>query len=517
MSQLALYRKYRSQTFGDLVGQSHVVRTLQNAVESGKFVHAYLFTGPRGTGKTSTARLLAKALNCEKGPATEPCNKCEACVSITSGTSMDVLEMDAASESGVDDVREAIVQASEYKPTYCRFRVFIIDEVHDLSPKAFDALLKTIEEPPDHVVFILATTEYNKVPPTIRSRCQRFEFHRGTIQDLTERLAYVAKQEKIKCEPAALAAIARMADGGFRDALTLLDQAILTSEGTVTLEHVYAQLGLISDETADTILKALAKEDVKSVIEQIDAVYRSGRDPRSIVESLLLRLSELTRASYGIDEGGTGDSAMTAALTAASNEIGRESLLRFRSELAATHRAVRDVSLPRVWVESELVRLCSPSAPVAVSKPAVAVKSEPVAKHAATPKSEPRPPVATGDQEFDRIAASWHRVVAELSSKSKSAQQRMESSRLVEIKGKTATIGFERQSDAEWVSEKQELRKPLIESWNRNGGEGYELKYVANKKNGARPLQSEPATVECPAEGESLERLGREVFGADAR
>ena len=173
MAYLSLYRKYRSQTFSDLIGQDHVVRTLQNAVASGKIAHSYLFTGPRGTGKTSSARLLAKCLNCEKGPTPEPCNQCEQCISITQGNCVDVYELDAASESGVENVRDAIVDAVQYAPNYCRYKIFIIDEVHDLSSKAFDALLKTVEEPPPYVIFILATTEYNKVPPTIRSRCQK--------------------------------------------------------------------------------------------------------------------------------------------------------------------------------------------------------------------------------------------------------------------------------------------------------------------------------------------------------
>ncbi|MBL8064894.1 MAG: DNA polymerase III subunit gamma/tau, partial [Chthonomonadaceae bacterium] len=237
MSHLALYRRYRSQTFGDLMGQGHVTKTLQNALSQGRIAHSYLFTGPRGTGKTSTARLLAKALNCENGPLPEPCNECQACREITAGNCMDVVEMDAASESGIDDVRESIVEAVDYQPTYCRYRVFIIDEVHDLSAKAFDALLKTIEEPPAHVVFVLATTEYSKVPPTIRSRCQRYEFHRGTIQDLVSRLTYVVEQEKADVDPVALTAIARMSDGGYRDALSLLELVLLTADGRVTIEN----------------------------------------------------------------------------------------------------------------------------------------------------------------------------------------------------------------------------------------------------------------------------------------
>ena len=523
MSHLALYRKYRSQTFSDLVGQQHVVKTLQNAIEQGKFAHAFLFTGPRGTGKTSTARLLAKALNCEKGPAPEPCNECEPCVSITNGNCLDVLEMDAASESGVDDVREAIVQASEYKPAFCRYRVFIIDEVHDLSNKAFDALLKTIEEPPEHVVFILATTEFNKVPPTIRSRCQRFEFHRGSVKDVADRLAYVARKEGIECEPAALAAIARMADGGFRDALTLLDQAVLTSDGKVTLEQVYSQLGLVADETADGLLLAMAECDVPQIVTRLDEVYRTGRDPRSIIESLLLRLSELTRAAYGVEVGALGDSAVEAGMVSAASRLGKERILAFRSELAGAHRAVRDVSLPRVWVEAELVRIAQLTASPLPSgregqgergheRSADSQRAVAASREGERPR-EPKP-APTGDPDLDRLRAAWHKVVTELTAVSKVAAARLPKSRVREkLASGLVVIEFDRQSDAEWVQEGVKIRKAVLESWYKHSGEQKELKFEAQKTNGARPQTMEAATVELPAEGESLEKLGREVFG----
>jgi DNA polymerase-3 subunit gamma/tau len=523
VSQLALYRKYRSQTFADLVGQEHVVRTLQNSIAHGKHAHALLFTGPRGTGKTSTARLVAKALNCARGPAAEPCNECPSCLEITAGSSMDVVEMDAASESGVDAVREAIVQASEYTPANSKFRVFIIDEVHDLSNKAFDALLKTIEEPPSHVVFILATTEYNKVPPTIRSRCQRYEFHRGTVQDVADRLAYVAKEEGIECEPAALLAIARMADGGFRDALTLLDQAILTADGNVTLELVYGQLGLVADETADSLLIAMAERDVPRTVTLLDEVYRTGRDPRSIVESLLLRLSDLTRAAYGVEVGSLRDSSLEAGLTCTASQLGKDRLLAFRSELSTAHRAVRDVSLPRVWVEAELVRISmagtsAPSAAAVAPAPRSAEKAEPArAEKPALAKKEPPKPTAaptpTGDADFDRLAAAWHTVVQELSSMSRVASQRLPKSKLGSLRDAFAVITFERQSDAEWVNESVKVRQAVYDVWNKSGGQGIELQFEAPKSNGAKPQPMEVATVELPAEGESLERLGREVFG----
>lgn len=529
MSQLALYRKYRSQTFSDLVGQQHVVKTLQNSIAGGKHAHAFLFTGPRGTGKTSTARLVAKALNCEKGPAAEPCNECASCVAITTGASMDVLEMDAASESGVDDVREAIVQASEYQPAHSRFRVFIIDEVHDLSGKAFDALLKTIEEPPAHVVFILATTEYNKVPPTIRSRCQRFEFHRGSVQDVADRLAFVAKQEGIECEPAALVAIARMADGGFRDALTLLDQAIITADGKVTLELVYGQLGLIADETADALLTAMAEAKVEEIVNKLDEVYRSGRDPRSIIESLLLRLSDLTRAAYGIEVGSLHDSALEAGLTSTASMLGKDRILAFRSQLAEAHREVRDVSLPRVWVEAELLRIAtqkpdqSRSAPSLPEQPrTTANKPEPIRTNPSKPEptratpNQPDPP-KTGDAELDKLAAAWHKVVKELSAVSNVASERLPKSRVRErLKSGFVVVEFERQTDADWVQEGVKIRKAVQEAWYKHSGEQKELKFEAQKSNGARAQVVETTTVELPAEGETLEKLGREVFGSGA-
>ena len=556
MSQLALYRKYRSQTFGDLIGQDHVVKTLQNAIEQEKFSHAYLFTGPRGTGKTSTARLLAKALNCENGPSREPCNECDACTSITQGNSMDVVEMDAASESGVDEVRESIVEASEYQPASCRYKVFIIDEVHDLSSKAFDALLKTIEEPPAHVVFILATTEYNKVPPTIRSRCQRFEFHRGTISDVAARLQHVVDAESVKAEPAALTAIARMSDGGFRDALTLLDQAILTADGAVTLDHVYTQLGLVTDESTDAILVAMAEGNVESVIVKLEEIYRTGRDPRSILESLLMRLADLTRALYGLELGSSSDSAVEASLKSTSTKIGTEKMLRFRSMLSEAHRFVRDVSLPRIWVEAELIRIATlDDGPVAakavVQKPVPAKKvetpqptqQEPVQQKPADPKpaapktseppaagakpEQPSPAQKAGEPEpkekpvavsngAGNLGSVWETVVTEISTLSKSAAVRFAHSRFAGTQGKTAQISFDRQVNADWVNNSTKVQATVYELWRKHGGQDYSLEFVATGVPEKKAVETEQTAVELPAEGERLEEIGREVFGTDS-
>jgi len=301
-----LARKYRPQSFGELIGQDAMVTTLGNAIARGRIAHAFLLTGVRGVGKTSTARLVAKALNCigpdgQGGPTIEPCGVCEPCVAIAEGRHIDVIEMDAASHTGVDDVRE-IIEAVRYAAVSARYKIYIIDEVHMLSKNAFNALLKTLEEPPAHVKFLFATTEVNKVPVTVLSRCQRFDLRRIPAGKLAAHFAYVAKAEGVEVEDEALQAIARAAEGSARDGLSILDQAIAHGEGRVTAAEVRSMLGLADRGRIGRLLDTVLKGDAAATLEQLDEAHSLGIEPAALLRGLMESLHAITRAKAGAAE-----------------------------------------------------------------------------------------------------------------------------------------------------------------------------------------------------------------------
>lgn len=548
MSYLALFRKYRSQTFDDLIGQDHVVRTLRNSIAQGRIAQVYLFTGPRGTGKTSTARLLAKALNCTDGPNIDFDPDDPICQDITAGNCLDVIELDAASEAGVEKVRENIVEASEYRPAQCRYKIFIIDEVHDLSAKAFDALLKTIEEPPPHVIFVLATTEYHKVPATIRSRCQKFEFYRGSIPNLISRLNKVIEAEGFEAEPSAVAAIARLSDGGYRDALTLLEQAMVTADGNLTLEHIYDQLGLLSDETTDSLIAAIAEGDLTATVNGLEEVYRRGRDPQAIIESLMYRLADLTRAQLNVETG--GDPALDAALTSAANRIGSDKLLRMRVELSSRHKAVREVSIPRIWLEAECLKIALSLQNRELARPVATPRQEVEPKHAvttqpaATKAPEPRDPkpASTGSktddvaspkaqpakganvvqEAMDQLptglepgAEAWATLVEAASSLSVPARTHLAGSQIAEISGRQVSVRM-KPSSAEYVSGKSSLIQFIRQGWQKLTGVDADFDFVAATHRPRASRSVETASVESPLEGDRLADVARRVFATDA-
>lgn len=298
MNYTALYRKYRSNNFDEVVGQKHIVQTLKNAVEKNRIAHAYLFCGPRGTGKTSIAKIFAKMLNCEKDHL-HPCGECENCRLIKAGTHPDVIEIDAASNNGVDEVR-SLIERVKYSPILGRYKVYIIDEVHMMSSGAFNALLKTIEEPPENVIFILATTEPNKVLPTIISRCQRYDFTSIPQADIINRLSYVCEQEKIPFEREALELVAQLADGGMRDALSILDQVIAYNPDEVKLEDVRAIYGVVTKDDIGKIYQAIEQKDIDQVTKSLNDISQTGMDLKKFTadfisllkDSLILSLSK---------------------------------------------------------------------------------------------------------------------------------------------------------------------------------------------------------------------------------
>jgi len=286
MGYIALYRQWRPQDFDNLIGQEHISTTLKNALSTGKIAHAYLFSGPRGTGKTSTAKILAKALNCQTGPTPAPCNQCPNCERITAGISMDVFEIDAASNRGIDEIRD-LREAVRFSPAEGRYKVYIIDEVHMLTTEAFNALLKTLEEPPAHVVFVLATTEPHKIPATIHSRCQRYDFRRITVGEIERRLAEVAASGALEITAEALQLVARHADGSLRDALSILDQCTALGEAAITAEAVRSLLGLVGHEWVWKLTDALADRDVAAALLTFDELVGLGKDVRQVLLELM--------------------------------------------------------------------------------------------------------------------------------------------------------------------------------------------------------------------------------------
>lgn len=357
----ALYRKYRPSTFEDVVGQEHIERTLKNALEQEKVSHAYLFCGPRGTGKTTMARILAKALLCEKAPTIDPDGTCEECLAIAAGAHPDVYELDAASRTGVENVREEIINRVHYAPTHGSYKIYIIDEVHMLSTAAFNALLKTLEEPPSHVVFILCTTDPQKVPDTIHSRCQRFDFHRLSVDEITARLGAVCVQEGVEFEPEALELISHQAEGGMRNALTSLEQLAAFGEGHVTLDGAHRILGSLDNEGLTEIVQALGKHDAGACFTWVSHYVETGADIAQFVQELAehmrnLYLMSLTDADVEI-------SASTSAREVMESELelfGTERLSRALSVLGDLMKELRATTNSRLAFEIALTRLLRP-------------------------------------------------------------------------------------------------------------------------------------------------------------
>jgi len=358
MAYQALYRVWRPQIFKDVVGQEHVTKTLQNALLQQKISHAYLFSGPRGTGKTSAAKILAKAINCEHAPVSEPCNECAACRGITNGTIPDVLEFDAASNSRVEEMRD-VLDKVKFAPTAVKYKVYIIDEVHMLSISAFNALLKTLEEPPGHVIFILATTEPHKIPLTIISRCQRFDFRRITAGSIVNRMKEITQESGTDCDEKALQVIARAADGGMRDALSLLDQAISYSQDRVTLEDALTVTGSVSQGLLNKMAASFRDKDVAGGLDALHELLYLGKDPTRFIEDLILFYRDMLlyktapRLEESLERVMLDEEFRQLAETTPT-----EAVYQMIELLNKTQQDMRWTNHPSIFLEVAIVKLC---------------------------------------------------------------------------------------------------------------------------------------------------------------
>jgi DNA polymerase-3 subunit gamma/tau len=563
----ALYHRWRPQTFTDVVGQVHVTRTLQNALAGGRVAHAYLFTGPRGTGKTSVARILAKAVNClaESGP--KPCNQCSACHSITEGRALDLIEIDAASNTSVDDVRD-LRDKVNFRPNELKYRVYIIDEVHMLSTAAFNALLKTLEEPPPHVIFVLATTEVHKVPATILSRCQRFDFRRLTLAELTGKLRRICDAENIAIEPPALELIARTATGSFRDAESILDQLAAFSGDQVTLDQVQAMLGTAGGQAVVDLVDCLLRRDTAAGLLLINRVIDEGVDPRQFVRQLLDHLRGLLLVQTGGEKLLNTTQDLVAQIDAQASQISTQQLLSVIKLFTGAANQMKAGLQPQLPLELALVeailldeagapssrrgepsavapeRKAEEKAPPSSHLPAGGMKEEAVAERPALAPIQPArqakavaeskagPPMAGAPSPvvagkvvppagatLDTLIDQWGDFLAQVRALNKSAEAVLKDSRPVSVDGRTVTLGLRYPVHLELVEDRQR-KSAIIQALSTLLGQPCELRTTLIDKDDQqlqreRPKNKYDLAAEDPVVKAAMKMGGRIVDVTD--
>ncbi len=416
MTYVALYRTWRPQRFDEVVGQIHVSRTLKNAIINNRIAHAYLFTGPRGTGKTSSAKILAKAVNCLNIMDGEPCNQCINCLAINQGNFLDVLEIDAASNRGIDEIRD-IRDKVKFAPSQGKCKVYIIDEVHMLTSEAFNALLKTLEEPPSNVLFILATTEPQKIPPTILSRCQRFDFRKISDQEIKDHLAEIAHQGQITITESALATIARKASGGMRDGISILDQCIAFAGKNIEDSHVETVLGILAEEQIFTIVSGLFSKDITTVIMKLNEYIQSGKDIKQIVRDLIEYNRQLL--IYKVSNNEELLTISKDMIEKVKNEIGSiplEYLGKITTKLTEVEKEMRFSSQPQVVLEAALVEIALPEErnPLPEKSKAQVIPKVKASKEARGKTQEQKKVREDQNLNFQEIQRLWPEVLEEI-------------------------------------------------------------------------------------------------------
>jgi len=478
-----LARKWRPQQFDDVVGQEHITRTLVNAIKNKRIAHAYLLVGPRGTGKTTTARILAKALNCEKGPTPTPCDKCDNCAEITGGSSLNVLEYDAASNTQVDKIRELIIENVKYAPTSGKYKIYIVDEVHMLSVPSFNALLKTLEEPPEHVIFVFATTEVAKLPLTILSRCQRFDFRRLASSLIVKHLATIAKDEKVQIEEAALLAVARGSEGCMRDALSTTDQLISFCGSKIAEDDVLGMFGLAAHERIVELAGAILDGKTREALKMFNDLAESGKDLQRLLTEMIEHFRNLLVVKMAGEQSGAVDAtdAELAELKKQGAAMDADALLRILEVLTGAEGRLKYTASKRILFEVTLIKasqareaasidvvlqklnslrggtpptsgtaVATATKPVAASKPAAAAP-----KHAQEAVAEP-PPTPAYATTAEQMQAVWAYVHEHFAQAAPLGREFLNQGRPLSFDGKVFTIGF----DPEFKSAMEFLNSP---------------------------------------------------------
>jgi DNA polymerase-3 subunit gamma/tau len=508
MSYIVFALKWRPKNFDEIVGQDHIVTTLKNAIQKNRLAHGYLFAGPRGVGKTSTARILARALNCKDGPTADPCGKCPACVDISAGRSLDVIEIDGASNRGIDEIR-TLRENVKFSPTGGKFKVYIIDEVHQITPDGFNALLKTLEEPPEFVKFIFATTQPHKVPATILSRCQRLDFRRISVMEIIRQLEKIIQAEKIKVDQEVLSAVARASDGSLRDAESVLDQLIAFAKDKVSLEDVVSMLGVIEQGVLFDITDKIIRQDAASALKLLDDIINQGKDAGILLLDLIAHFRNLMVAKVSLGDAKLIDlpQDICLRLVEQANHLSLEEIFGAFNILVSTQDMARRLESLRIPLEISLVRLSRASKkqlqqPLPLKN---TIQEEPVARKEKIPEPPERP--IKKDEEvndvpempcsivLEQVKDAWQALIQNIGKTRMSLATYLNEGTPLKMQGSVLTVSFAKNNSLHKETLDKKENKKIIED-NLSGLLNFSLRVnfvLSKEEKPAADTQAHPA------------------------